>query len=238
MKSLIKFILKILPINFTKNMEYDTQTIKVIRKHCTSNSNCIDIGCHKGEILDIFLKYASEGKHYAFEPIPQMYNILIDKYKNMNCVIKSIALSNHIGKSTFNYVKSNPAYSGLLKREYKNENEYIETITVTTDTLDNIIPPTESVSMIKIDVEGAELQVLEGAIETIKRTKPLIIFEHGLGASDYYGANPEKIYILLSNCGMHISTMKNWLSNKNRFTLEEFKYQYYNRINYYFIAFP
>lgn len=219
-------------------MEYDTQTIKVIRKHCTSNSNCIDIGCHKGEILDIFLKYASEGKHYAFEPIPQMYNILIDKYKNMNCVIKSIALSNHIGKSTFNYVKSNPAYSGLLKREYKNENEYIETITVTTDTLDNIIPPTESVSMIKIDVEGAELQVLEGAIETIKRTKPLIIFEHGLGASDYYGANPEKIYILLSNCGMHISTMKNWLSNKNRFTLEEFKYQYYNRINYYFIAFP
>lgn len=92
--------------------------------------------------------------------------------------------------------------------------------------------------MIKIDVEGAELHVLEGAIETIKRTKPIIIFEHGLRASDYYGANPEKIYKLISNCGMHISTMKNWLSNKNRFTLEEFKNQYYNRINYYFIAYP
>ncbi len=94
-------------------MEYDTQTIKVIRKHCSSNSNCIDIGCHKGEILDIFLKYASEGRHYAFEPIPILYHLLKNKYKNTKCILSSIALSNHIGKSTFNYVKSNPAYSGL-----------------------------------------------------------------------------------------------------------------------------
>ena len=42
---------------------------------------------------------------------------------------------------------------------------------IETKTLDNIIHLDRSIGLIKIDVEGAELSVLQGAIETIKRNK-------------------------------------------------------------------
>ena len=238
MKKLIKFFLKLIPIHFTKNMEYDALTKLIIEKRCKADSNCIDIGCHKGEILDIFLKFAKNGEHYAFEPIPVMYKMLVEKYKNLNCLIYPTALSDKSGITTFNYVKSNPAYSGLLKREYRNANENIEEINVATDTLDNVIPCNILISIIKIDVEGAELQVLKGAVETIKRSKPLIIFEHGLGASEFYGSTPAKVFKLLSDCGLHIFTLKSWLSGESTLTLREFEYQFYNKLNYYFIASP
>ena len=57
-------------------------TETIMRRVIQHNSNCIDIGCHKGEILDVMLELAPEGKHTAFEPIPVFYNALIEKYKS------------------------------------------------------------------------------------------------------------------------------------------------------------
>jgi hypothetical protein len=51
--------------------------------------------------------------------------------------------------------------------------------------------------LIKIDVEGAEREVLEGAIRTITKHRPIVIFEHGRGASARYGTQPRHIYELL-----------------------------------------
>ncbi len=45
------------------------------------------------------------------------------------------------------------------------------------DTLDHVIPFDDNVVMIKIDVEGSEPQVLRGALNMIKRCKPVIICE-------------------------------------------------------------
>src|SRR5690606_23667035 len=101
--------------------------------------------------------------------------------------------------------------SGLIKRRYDRPNEEDCNITVKTDLLDRIIPVDMPIDLIKIDVEGGELLVLEGAKETIKRSKPVIIFEHGLGASDYYGAPPEQVFRLLDGCGLKINTMERWL---------------------------
>ena len=117
-KKMIKSVLKLIPIRFTKNQEYDFQTKKIIAKVCKADSHCIDIGCHKGEILDLFLQYAPKGTHYAFEPIPSMYNALLQKYQRQPCVISNVALSNVNGEASFNHVTSNPAYSGLQKRAY------------------------------------------------------------------------------------------------------------------------
>ncbi len=38
---------------------------------------------------------------------------------------------------------------------------------------------------------------MEGAIETIRTHRPIVVFEFGKGASDYYQTSPEKIYRLL-----------------------------------------
>ncbi|MEZ5015780.1 MAG: FkbM family methyltransferase [Flavipsychrobacter sp.] len=239
MKEQIKQLIKKLPIAFTKNQQYDKQTNKVIKKVCSFNSCCIDVGAHKGEVLDTMLQYAPNGTHHAFEPIPDMYKNLVEKYAYLkNCNIHGLALSNTTGETSFNYVISNPSYSGLKKRKYDRPNEKDTIITVKTELLDNIIPETYNPTLIKIDVEGGELQVLEGAAKTIKRAKPTIIFEHGLGASDYYGSTPDKLFSLLRSYGLRISTMKRWLDYRPCLTEEEFVSLYKNNEEYYFIAYP
>ena len=45
------------------------------------------------------------------------------------------------------------------------------------DTLDNIIPPNEKIDFIKIDVEGSEWDVIEGATNLIMKWKPMIMLE-------------------------------------------------------------
>lgn len=237
MKQFLKKIIKYIPINFTKNQQYDSQTKLIIRRVCKENSNCVDIGCHKGEILDLFLANAKNGHHYAFEPIPTLFQNLKEKYRATNCIISDIALSNTKGTNTFNYVSSNPAYSGLQKRAYKNAHETIELIEVKTDLLDHVLPPDLKIDLIKIDVEGAELLVLEGAVATLKKSKPIIIFEHGLGASEFYNSTPLEVFNLLRSCGYKISNLKTWLQNGPSLSLAEFEKQYEQKTDYYFIAY-
>jgi FkbM family methyltransferase len=238
LKEAIKKILKALPFVFTKNQRYDRLTQQVIKQVCRPQSHCIDVGCHKGEILDLFLLAAPQGIHHGFEPIPVLYQNLISKYgSKTNCHFHDIALSNQKGTSSFNYVVSNPSYSGLLKRNYDRANEQDTQITVRTERLDDVLPKDFQVDLIKIDVEGGELMVLEGAKETLTRNKPVVIFEHGLGASELYGSTPEKVFALFQSCGLRVSLLDRFLNNAPPFTLEEFSAQYFKRLNYYFIAY-
>lgn len=238
LKNFLKKIVKTIPINFTKNQQYDAQTKKVIERVCKLGSNCIDVGAHKGEVLDQMILAAPQGKHLAFEPIPFLFQNLKKKYaNNANIAVNDIALSNKTGTASFNYVVSNPSYSGLIKRKYDRAHEQDELITVKTELLDNLFPENAPVDLIKIDVEGGELLVLEGAQKTIARCQPTIIFEHGLGASDYYGAKPEQVFELLSQCGLQVSLMKKWLHSEPPFSLKEFTEIYYSGRDYYFIAY-
>ncbi|MBL7825831.1 MAG: FkbM family methyltransferase [Saprospiraceae bacterium] len=238
LKALIKQLLKALPIAFTKNQQYDRLTKRVIRRVCKSDSNCIDVGCHKGEILDLFLAAAPQGQHVGFEPIPNLFENLRKKYAaHSNCQFYDVALSNQKGSSSFNYVVSNPSYSGLMKRRYDRANEQDTLITVQTERLDDLLPMDARVDLIKIDVEGGERLVMEGAVEILRRWKPVVIFEHGLGASDMYGSTPELLYDLLNGCGLQVSLLDRFLNNQPPLSREAFSQNYYERLNYYFIAY-
>lgn len=238
LKALIKRFLKSLPFAFTQNQRYDRQTRRVIRAVCRPDSNCLDVGCHKGEILDLFLHFAPQGTHYGFEPIPGLFEGLTKKYAGAkNCHLLDIALSEKKGTSSFNYVVSNPSYSGLLKRHYDHPNEQDTLITVRTEKLDDVLPSDFRVDLLKIDVEGGEMLVLRGAMQTLARCKPVVIFEHGLGASELYGATPEQIHALFLQCGMGVSLMRRFLKNQPPLTKEEFAAHYYQKRDYYFIAY-
>jgi FkbM family methyltransferase len=238
LKESLKKLIKALPIAFTKNQQYDRLTRKVIQLVCRPDSNCIDIGCHKGEILDLFLAQSPQGTHYGFEPIPVLFQALKLRYTSENTHILDIALSNQAGTASFNYVVSNPSYSGLLKRKYDRAQEEDTLITVRTERLDEVLPANFRVDMIKIDVEGGEWVVLQGAINTIKRWKPTIIFEHGLGASEMYGASPEQVFDLLQDCGLNVSLLGRFVKNAPPLDRNGFSRQFYERLNYYFIAYP
>jgi len=69
-RDIIKNIASRVPICFTQNQRYDKETRGIMKGLLRADSNCIDIGCHKGEILREMLKYAPNGQHFAFEPLP------------------------------------------------------------------------------------------------------------------------------------------------------------------------
>lgn len=236
MKDFLKKILKLLPIPLTKNHKYDLQTKKIINR-LSEDSNCIDVGCYKGEILDLIIQAAPYGNHFGIEPIPRQYDFLTSKFKkNPNCKILNLAAANKSGVTSFNYVITNPSYSGIRKREYDRTGEKDTTIEVETELLDNIIPTNLKIDLIKIDVEGAELLVLKGASKIISQYRPLVIFEHGLGASDYYDTSPNNVYKYFKSKSMKVSTLGSFLKGRESLSLDEFNDQYYNRTNYYFIA--
>lgn len=153
-----------------------------------------------------------------------------------NCHILGLALSNQEGSSSFNYVVSNPSYSGLQKRLYDRPNEQDTLITVQTKKLDDVWPANLPLHIMKIDVEGGEKLVLEGAVKTITRWKPTVIFEHGMGASDQYGSTPEQVFQLFQQCGMQIYLLEQFLASGKALTLADFSKQFYERRNYYFVA--
>lgn len=236
LKNIIRTILIFLHIDITKNIEYDRLTGIIIKKHLNNNSNCIDVGSHKGEILDLMLRYAPNGKHYAFEPIPYLFEELENNYKT-KANIFPFALSDKDGESSFQLVKNAPAYSGIKKRRYDISNPEIEEIKVELKKLDNIIPKEDKISLIKIDVEGGEFDVLKGAIKILKRDKPIIIFECGKGASDFYGTNPKDIYTFLNNeIGLDIYTLKSFINNNQPLDNDEFVEYFDNNKEYYFVA--
>lgn len=226
-----------LGIHVTQNQRYDALASKIMRKTLRKDSTCVDVGCHKGEVLEEMLRLAPDGKHFAFEPIPELYQNLRTKF-NGHVKVHQLALSDDAGEVTFQHVVSNPAYSGIRKRTYKGD-EDIEVIKVQQDRLDSILPEGVAIDFMKIDVEGAEMQVLKGAKERIRASKPVIIFEHGLGASDHYGTTPEMIYDLLAtDCGLMVSLMEDYLEGEKPLSKEEFKEQFYKSLNYYFVAYP
>jgi FkbM family methyltransferase len=240
MKQLLKQILSLLHISVTRNQKYDACTRKILNQTLQPGSNCIDIGCHKGEILDLMLKHAPHGHQFGFEPIPSLYESLCQKYQHIgNVVISPKALYDKEGVTTFQHVLNAPAYSGIKKRKYDGKQVEIEQITVETARLDDVLSPDFKVDLIKIDVEGAEYRVMQGAINTLKRWKPVVIFEFGLGAADFYNSQPGDLFLFLNDrCGLKISTLKGFLDQAPVLTRGQFLKLYETGSEYYFIAHP
>lgn len=237
-KDIIRELLIFFHIDLTKNIKYDRLTRTIIKNSLRNNSNCIDIGCHKGQILDLMIKYAPAGKHYAFEPIPYLFDELQKKYKD-KAMVYPFALSDTSGKTSFQLVKNAPAYSGIKKRHYDIANPNIEEIFVELRTLDEIIPKNEIIHFIKIDVEGAEFCVLKGGKNLLKKNKPIILFEFGKGASDYYGTKPSDLFIFLTQeIGLQIFTLYGYTKAKQHLSQLEFEDLYNSEKEYYFIAVP
>ncbi len=234
-KRIVKETLRTLHLDVTQNMKYERLTEKIIDKCINSATLCIDIGCHKGEVMELFLEKSPNLQHYGFEPIPMFYEQIQNKFQD-RCRLFNIALSDERGETTFNYVKNAPAFSGLRKRDYSIANPDIEIIQVQLNKLDNIIPTDENIGFIKIDVEGAEYSVLKGAEATISRCKPYILFEFGIGASNYYDTTPSDMFKYFADKNMFISLLNDWLNEKAPLNLNEFEKHFEANSEYYFIA--
>jgi FkbM family methyltransferase len=173
--------------------------------------------------------------HYAFEPVPQLYSILKRKYTSAVNIFP-VALSNKKGKQLFTVTAPDAAYSGFKDRPLLKhfKRQFIE---VDTDRLDNVLSTDVEINLIKIDVEGAEYWVLEGAEKIIRKWKPYILFEFGKGGADIYNITPEAMYNLLEGADLKINLLPDFLKDRDALTLSQFIKEYETGKEYFFIAY-
>ncbi|MCI5058336.1 MAG: FkbM family methyltransferase [Flavobacteriales bacterium] len=134
-----------------------------------------DIGAHHG-YFSLLCSAFDQSTVYAFEPLPSNFDVLQKNLKanHIEGQLLNIAISDKPGSVEFSLSPNSFANT------YKSESSMIrnghETIKVQTDSIDNLVfqgqlkPPT----YLKVDVEGAELDLLKGAHKTLTVHDPII----------------------------------------------------------------
>jgi len=218
-KSLILFCLKIIRYYW-----HEPNILKSLKK---LNINYIfDVGSHRGESIDYFIKLKDLKKIQSFEPQKNIFLVLKKKYKNNNKVIlNQIALSQNENYKDFyiNDLSSTSSFSRLNKKslwlKIKNKilnkkNPIINKIKIRSLTIDKFIKQKKikKIDLLKIDTEGHELEVLKGALKTIKEHKVKFILIELHFSKMYQNYSKKKI--------------ESFLAKNNFFLLKKFKFPF------------
>lgn len=173
----------------------------VIASALSPDGNAIDVGSNRGQVLEHISRVAPSGKHVAFEPLPALARGLMTRFPSVD--VRVAAASNRSGVGEFVHVVSRDTFSGLRQRQYDSAEE-LQQIQVTLERIDDVVPSAIPIHLVKVDVEGAELEVLEGALVTLARWRPAVIFEHGLGGAPFYGTTPDRLFRLLREVELRV----------------------------------
>lgn len=168
----------------------------------------IDIGANIGQFANIYgtAKSLKDIKIYSFEPIKHCYDSLVLNTKNLNIECYNIGFGDKKEEAIIKIYNHDPSSSLLemakLHEElYPHSKGYREE-KVDIDTLDNFFnnKSFDDNLLIKIDVQGFELNVINGGLNTLKRAKVILIEmsyqELYLGQALF-----DEIYIILRNLG-------------------------------------
>ena len=120
----------------------------------------------------------------AFEPDPENIKLLEMTHKDANLqnleICKS-ALINRYGEASFFQDILTSATGCIEGKDKPWIEQYLngssKEISVKTKTLDSVVLEDKTPSLIKIDVEGHEVEVLQGSLDTLSQAKPLLIIE-------------------------------------------------------------
>ena len=151
---------------------------KILSQIISDGNWVIDIGANIGHYTKRFSDIVGErGRVIALEPVPTTFALLsanakLFKYNN-------VTLINAAASKRFKTIGMNiPKFSTGLKNYYRaqcsfNGNCDLSVLTIPVDSLNF----SERIALIKIDVEGYEMNVLDGLKNTIKTNKPILIIE-------------------------------------------------------------
>lgn len=135
----------------------------------------IDVGAETGDYTILCSKFYRAAKVYAFEPNEISYevllkNITINECSNAKPFLLGLSSSDGLGT---------PHYNGDSITWNHEEGD----VTISVKTLDSL--GLTHLNLLKVDVEGNEVEVIRGGISTIKKFKPKIIVEtHSKGLRD------------------------------------------------------
>ena len=166
---------------------------KIIRNSVVIDVPTIfDVGGHKGQSIDYLIGLFPDSKIYSFEPDPDSFKIL---HKKQSCNVQTfnLAISDKVGSAKFfrnNISHTNSLYrininssDSIRAAEERNDNqstysdEINSEITVKTTTLSKFVSEhkIDHIDLLKIDVQGAEKNVLQGGVDIFKIVGSIII---------------------------------------------------------------
>ena len=202
------------------NRIYATVELEKLVKDIKAPETIIDIGSNKGQFILLIEKIFPNKIVYSFEPIIEMINKQkkFFKYKK-NITFHNLALGSSICSKEF-LITSRMDSSSFLKvvsNTNKSKNySVIEKRDIKVSTLDEILLNEIFLYplLIKMDVQGYELEVLKGAKNLLKKTDYLLL---EVSENEMYQNQPtEKIIIeYLKDLNFEIFKANNWLSIKN-----------------------
>ncbi|MEI8195442.1 MAG: FkbM family methyltransferase [Phycisphaerae bacterium] len=197
----------------TGEMRDNPQMFEIMRRVLKEDSAAIDIGANEGKMLEVMVAAAPRGQIMAFEPIPQLAQSLRERFPNVE--VRCLALSDSPGSAQFEVARDIPGHSSLKATEKVKRRGHVESIPVTVETLDRVVDPARLVRLIKIDVEGAEYHVVGGALATLRRCRPFVVFEFEQRTAAVFQVTAEMMYDRLTGeLGMKISRMNDWLEGR------------------------
>jgi FkbM family methyltransferase len=163
---------------------YEPEFINALRRHVRPGDTCVDVGGNMGYYCMVMARLTgSKGRVITFEPIAENQavlreNIALNGMKNVE--VADIALGASPGvmsliRGEAGAVTATPSVKGYAVEGTQSSVE------VRVDALDAFLEYRSCrPSVIKIDVEGAEMEVLQGAVKTLRAARPTVLLEvHG-----------------------------------------------------------
>lgn len=183
--------------------QYELEDSEMLYRLVKNNDVIFDIGANIGWYSIHLSKKLIGAKIYSFEPIPETFsklkkNIELNSIKNISLV--NIPLSNKVQNLTFYY---SPSATGASSSVNISEENDIKKLDCVTDTIDYFVTNNriEKIDFIKCDVEGSELFVFQGGMESIKRHSPIIFTEMLRKWAVKFNYHPNDIINLFKSIG-------------------------------------
>lgn len=129
----------------------------------------IDVGANIGQFSNAVKTWYPKSEIHSFEPDPEVYQILKNNLKSSDYTLHNLALSDTKGSLKF-YRSEGSLVSSIVKTSESQECIEVEAVTA-----DSFLSDIHKIDLFKIDVEGAEINVLKGAHSTLKKSKYLLV---------------------------------------------------------------
>lgn len=154
-----------------------------------------DIGANIGQSIEEYRRLFPGSVITSFEPLPRCFDELIEKYQGKpGITLRNIAFSEKPGRGTFHATRCSTV-SSLLRPDRRiqelspKRNYDFDIIQVNIDTIDQycLSNDIETMDILKIDVQGAELAVLKGAERLLSGDRIRLIYLEVICADNYEG---------------------------------------------------
>jgi len=185
----IKRLQRYLGIGSGRNVEDsgEAKIIEMLRREKPSNLCIFDVGANEGKFTKIALSILRDENNvriHCFEPAKYTYNLLKRNFDgDKRVILNNIALGKMQGKVSLYYENPGSVGASLTKRDLRHkgvEIRYCESVLI--DTVDHYCEQRNIgfIDLLKIDVEGHELDVLNGAVNMFRRASiGKVSFEFG-----------------------------------------------------------